>query len=116
MLEKIQRIAVIKISSNYFAQSFNINLEKCRLVNTTPTPIASSTAALSPDESEAASNPDETTMWSVTSNKNETFSSTESSTEDYGSALNESSTVSNPTTVDISNLNYKQSNYSLHYS
>ena len=106
----------MNISPNYFSQSFNINLENCHLVNTTPTPITSSTATLSPDESEPASNPDETTMWSVTSNKNETFSSNESSTENYGSGLNESSTVSNPTTVDISNLNYKQSNYSIHYS
>jgi hypothetical protein len=78
--------------------------------NTTPTPLASPATELSPDESQPAVNPDETTMWSVTPHKNETYSSTESSTEDYG--LNGTSTATT-TTVDISNLSYKQSNHSL---
>lgn len=82
--------------------------------NTTPASInASSPTELSLDESQPAINPDETTMWSVTLNRNETSEATaESSTEDYGTRFNETSTTSNPTSVDISSLSYKQSNYS----
>jgi hypothetical protein len=98
---------------NCLKLSFNEDL--CYVEYTTPSPInTSSSTELSPDESQPAVNPDETTMWSVTLNKNETLeaiSSTESSTEDYVPRLNETSTMSNPTTVDIGTLSYKQSNY-----
>jgi hypothetical protein len=80
--------------------------------NTTPSSFnVTSSNQLSPDESQPAVNPDETTMWSVTLNRNETLeaiSSTESSTEVYG-RFNETSTLSNPAT-DIGSLSYKQSN------
>lgn len=107
---------VVKIVEKSSRHCLTKNLKNCNIESTTPSPInTSSSTELSPDESQPAVNPDETTMWSVTLNRNETFeaiSSTESSsTEDYGTRLNETSTMANPTTVDIGTLSYKQSNY-----